>query len=125
MITLSKYESEVIYMTTFLDLLVIVFIVLVEVSFFCICLIFLTQNLKIKKISYYILSILCIYAGYIGIRISDGLFLAQTIIGGIICMISIVTSAKILITKDYGHKFKIAQFMIAITFIIGIFNAFI
>ena len=80
MITSSKHESEVIYMTTFLDLLVIVFIVLVTVSLLCICLMFLTRNLKIKKISYYILSILCIYAGYIGIRIGDGLFLTQTII---------------------------------------------
>ena len=112
-------------MTTFLDLLVIVFIVLVTVSLLCICLMFLTRNLKIKKISYYILSILCIYAGYIGIRIGDGLFLTQTIIGGIICMISIATSAMVLITKDYEHKFKIAQIIIAITFIIGILNAFI
>ena len=125
MITSSKHESEEIYMTTFLDLLVIIFIVLVTVCLFCICLMFLTRNLKIKKISYYILSILCIYAGYIGIRIGDGLFLAQTIIGGIICMISIVTSTMILITKDYEQKFKVAQFIISITFIIGILNAFI
>lgn len=125
MITLSKHESEVIYMTTFLDLLVIVFIVLVTVSLFFICLMFLTRNLIIKKISYYILSILSIYAGYIGIRIGDGLFLAQTIIGGIICMISIFTSTMILITKDYEQKFKVAQFIISITFIIGILNAFI
>ena len=104
MITSSKHESEEIYMTTFLDLLVIIFIVLVTVCLFCICLMFLTRNLKIKKISYYILSILCIYAGYIGIRIGDGLFLAQTIIGGIICMISIVTSTMILITKDYNER---------------------
>lgn len=125
MITSSKHESEEIYMTTFLDLLVIIFIVLVTVCLFCICLMFLTRNLKIKKISYYILSILCIYVGYIGIRIGDGLFLAQTIIGGIICMISIVTSTMILITKDYEQKFKVAQFIISITFIIGILNAFI
>lgn len=125
MITSSKHESEEIYMTTFLDLLVIIFIVLVTVCLFCICLMFLTRNLRIKKISYYILSILCIYAGYIGIRIGDGLFLAQTIIGGIICMISIVTSTMILITKDYEQKFKVAQFIISITFIIGILNAFI
>lgn len=95
MIISTKHESEVIYMNTFLDLLVIVFMVLVIVSLFCICLMFLTRNLELKKISYYILSILCIYAGYIGIRIGDGLFLAQTIIGGIIFMISIVTSAMI------------------------------
>ena len=125
MITSSKHESEEIYMTTFLDLLVIIFIVLVTVCLFCICLMFLTRNLKIKKISYYILSILCIYVGYIGIRIGDGLFLTQTIIGGIICMISIVTSTMILITKDYEQKFKVAQFIISITFIIGILNAFI
>ena len=125
MITSSKHESEEIYMTTFLDLLVIIFIVLVTVCLFCICLMFLTRNLKIKKISYYILSILCIYVGYIGIRIGDGLFLAQTIIGGIICMISIVTSTMILITKDYEQKFKVAQFIISITYIIGILNAFI
>lgn len=125
MITSSKHESEEIYMTTFLDLLVIIFIVLVTVCLFCICLMFLTRNLRIKKISYYILSILCIYVGYIGIRIGDGLFLAQTIIGGIICMISIVTSTMILITKDYEQKFKVAQFIISITFIIGILNAFI
>lgn len=125
MIISTKHESEVIYMNTFLDLLVIVFMVLVTVSLFCICLMFLTRNLELKKISYYILSILCIYAGYIGIRIGDGLFLTQTIIGGIICMISIVTSTMILITKDYEQKFKVAQFIISITFIIGILNAFI
>ena len=125
MITLSKHESEVIYMTTFLDLLVIVFIVLVTVSLFCICLMFLTRNLIIKKISYYILSILSIYAGYIGSRSGDGLFLSQTIIGGSRCMIIMFTTTMILRTKDYEQQFKVAQFIISITFIIGILNAFI
>lgn len=125
MITSSKYESEVIYMLTFLDSLVIVSMILIAISLLFLCLMFLARNLKIKKFSYYFLSILCIYVGYIGIRIGSGLFFAQTIIGWIVCIVSILASSMVLITKDYEKKFKIAQFIIAITFIIGIFNAFI
>ena len=99
-----------------LDLLVIVFMVLATGGLLSLCMMFLARNLRIKKICFYIIAVLGVYVGYIGIRIGSGLFLTQTVIG------AIVMTA---IDRNNEKKFKIAQYMVTVGVVAGMVNAFI
>ena len=108
-----------------LDLLVIVFMVLVTGGLLSLCMMFLARNLKIKRTCFYIMAVLGVYVGYIGIRIGSGLFLAQTVIGAIVSAISIGAIVLTAIDRSNEKKFKIAQYIVSVMLFVGMVNAFI
>ena len=64
-------------MLTSLDWLVIVFMIMVATSFLSLCLMFLVRRPHIKRVCFYIVVALSIYAASVGIRIRLGLFPIQ------------------------------------------------
>ena len=108
-----------------LDLLVIVFMVLAAVSLLALCLLFLVRNSRIKKVCFYIVAVLGVYTGYIGIRIGSIWFPVQTAVGVIAAVASI--AAIVLGAASIGNakKFMIAQVVAAASLLIGFINAFI
>lgn len=111
-------------MLNFLDLLVIVFMVLSAVSLLALVLMFLVRNVRIKKVCFYIVAALGIYAGSIGVRIGTFLFPVQTAVGVIAGAVSIAAIVLVLSRKGDEKKFKIAQIMASVALVIGIINAF-
>ena len=112
-------------MITFLDLLVIVFLELSVTSLLAICLMFLCKKILVKKICFYMVVLLGVFAALINIRMGNSLFPAQTIIGigiGILCIASFILQH---FSKGHEKKFLIARITSAIALLIGIFNAFI
>ena len=108
-----------------LDLLVSVFMVLAAVSLLALCLMFLVRNPRIKKVCFYIVAALGIYAGYIGVRISSFLFPVQTAIGVIAAAASFAAIILGVTGKHNERKFKIAQLIAAGSLLVGFANAFI
>lgn len=108
-----------------LDLLVIVFMVLATGGLLSLCLMFLARNVRVKKICFYIVAVLGMYTGYIGIRIGSGLFPVQTVIGAIVAVISIASIILTVIDRNNKKKFKIAQFIVTTGLVVGMINAFI
>ena len=111
-------------MLNFLDLLVVVFMVLAAASLLALCLMFLVRNPRIKKVCFYIVAALGIYAGSIGIRTGGFLFPGQTAIGVIAAAVSIAAVVLAIISKGDGKRFKIAQLMAAGALLAGIASAF-
>ena len=108
-----------------LDLLVIVFMVLVTGGLLSLCLMFLARNVRVKKICFYAVAALGIYAGYIGIRIGGGLFPVQTMIGAVVVVISIAAMIVNLMDRSNEKKFKMTQIVVTAAVVVGIMNAFI
>ena len=111
-------------MLTFLDLLIIVFMVLAAASLLALCLMFLVRNPRIKKVCFYIVAALGIYTGYVGVRIGQFLFLGQTIVGILVALVSIGAIVLAIVSKGDQKKFKIAQLIATGTLIVGMLNAF-
>ena len=111
-------------MLNFLDLIVIIFMVLAAASLLALCLMFLVRNPKIKKVCFYIVAALGIYAGSIGIRIGNFLFPGQTAIAVIAATVSIAAIILVVTSKGNEKKFKIAQLMATAGLIVGIASAF-
>lgn len=112
-------------MLNFLDLLVIVFMVLAAVSLLALCMMFLVRNPRIKKVCFYIVAALGIYAGSIGIRTGTSLFPVMTAIGVAAAAVSIAAIVLVATSKGNEKKFKIAQLMATAALIVGIVNAFL
>ena len=66
-------------MLTALDFLTLAFIGLFALSLLAVCLMFLARKPVARKVCFYIVVILCIYMAYVGLYISSGFFLRQTI----------------------------------------------
>ena len=111
-------------MLNFLDLLVIVFMVLAAASLLALCLMFLVRNPRIKKVCFYIVAALGIYAGSIGIRTGTFLFPTQTAVGVIAAAVSIAAIVLVIVSKGEEKKFKIARLMAAAALLVGIASAF-
>lgn len=112
-------------MLNFLDLLVVVFMVLSAVSLLALCLMFLVRNPRIKKICFYIVAALGIYAGSIGIRIGTFLFPVQTTVGVLAAAASIAAIVLVATSTGNEKKFKIARLMAAAALVVGMINAFL
>ena len=89
-------------MLTSLDWLVIVFMIMVATSFLSLCLMFLVRRPHIKRVCFYIVVALSIYAAAVGIA-------------------AIVIDRT---SKGDEKKLKIARIMAATTLVIGIINTF-
>lgn len=112
-------------MLNFLDLLVIVFMVLSAGSLLALCLMFLVRNPRVKKICFFIVAALGIYAGSIGIRIGTSLFPTQTAVGVLTAAVSIAAIVLVLTGKGDEKKARIARILAAASLVVGIANAFL
>lgn len=110
-------------MLNFLDLLVIVFMVLSALSLLAVCLMFLVRKPVIRKVCFYIVVALGIYAATIGARIGTFLFPMQTAIAlaaGAASIVALVLERRY---KGDDKKFLIARVVATAALVIGIFNA--
>lgn len=118
-------ESEVINMLTALDFLTLAFIGLSALSLLAVCLMFLVRKPVARKVCFYIVVILCIYMAYVGLYISSGFFLGQTIVAVIVGLTGIATVVLERLSNNDNKKFLIARILSAIALVIGMFNAFL
>lgn len=118
-------ESEVINMLTALDFLTLAFIGLFALSLLAVCLMFLARKPVARKVCFYIVVILCIYMAYVGLYISSGFFLRQTIVAVIVGLTGIATVVLERLSNNDNKKFLIARILSAIALVIGMFNAFL
>lgn len=118
-------ESEVINMLTALDFLTLAFIGLFALSLLAVCLMFLVRKPVARKVCFYIVVILCIYMAYVGLYISSGFFLGQTIVAVIVGLTGIATVVLERLSNNDNKKFLIARILSAIALVIGMFNAFL
>ena len=114
-------------MTTFLDLLIVVFMVFAALSLLALCLMFLVKKPIICKICFYIVVALGICAAVIGARMGLGAFFfpvqaAAAILAGL-------ASIGALVLQIVGRKneklFLAARIISAVALVVGILNAFI
>ena len=118
-------ESEVINMLTALDFLTLAFIGLSALSLLAVCLMLLVRKPVVRKVCFYIVVILCIYMAYVGLYISSGFFLGQTIVVVIVGLTGIATVVLERLSNNDNKKFLIARILSAIALVIGMFNAFL
>lgn len=118
-------ESEVINMLTALDFLTLAFIGLSALSLLAVCLMLLVRKPVVCKVCFYIVVILCIYMAYVGLYISSGFFLGQTIVAVIVGLTGIATVVLERLSNNDNKKFLIARILSAIALVIGMFNAFL
>lgn len=118
-------ESEVINMLTALDFLTLAFVGLSALSLLAVCLMFLVRKPVARKVCFYIVVILCISMAYVGLYISSGFFLGQTIVAVIVGLTGIATVVLERLSNNDNKKFLIARILSAIALVIGMFNAFL
>lgn len=111
-------------MVTFLDAIVLIFMVLSAMSLLALCLMFLVRKPRLRKICFYIVVVLGIYAATIGIRIGKFWFPMQTavaVLAGIGSMVAFVIERR---SKNNEKNFLIARIVSAAALVVGICNAF-
>ena len=118
-------ESEVINMLTALDFLAMAFVGLSALSLLAVCLMLLVRKPVVCKVCFYIVVIFCIYMAYVGLYISSGFFLGQTIVAVIVGLTGIATVVLERLSNNDNKKFLIARILSAIALVIGMFNAFL
>jgi len=111
-------------MFTFLDLLVIVFMVLTAASLLSICLMFLSRKPLLKKISFYIVVALGIFVCSVSLRILSAMFPVQFAFGIAMGVVSIAALMLELLSKGDHKKARIAHIMAAVSLVAGVINAF-
>lgn len=111
-------------MLTFLDLLVIVFMALAAASLLAVCLMFFVRNMKVKKVCFYFVVALSIYACSISIRMFWPLFPIQLALGIGLGAMSVAAFILERLSKGDVKKFTIARIMAAVALVLGIINAF-
>ncbi len=112
-------------MLTFLDLIVVVFMVLTAASLMAACLMFLVRNPKLRRICFYVVVALGVYTATVGARIGSFLFPMQTavaVLGGAASIAALVMERR---NKDNERKFLIARILSAAALVVGICNAFL
>ena len=112
-------------MLTALDFLTLAFIGLSALSLLAVCLMLLVRKPVVRKVCFYIVVILCIYMAYVGLYISSGFFLGQTIVAVIVGLTGIATVVLERLSNNDNKKFLIARILSAIALVIGMFNAFL
>ena len=112
-------------MNTFLDLMIVVVLGLVALSLLSLCLMFLTRKPKLKKVCFFIVVALGIYACTIGLRIFRFGFPLQTILCLAMGALSIIALVLELRSKDNAKKSKIARILATVALVVGMINAFL
>lgn len=113
-------------MTTFLDLLIVVFMVLAALSLLALALMYLVKNTTVKKICFYIVAALGIYCCYVGIRVMWlSSFYGQLTIAVLMGILSVAALVVGILSKDNKRMFLIARIMATVALIVGMINAFV
>ena len=120
--TLNKNEREDFNMFNSLDLLVIVFVVLTAATLLSGCLMFLMRNRSVRRVCFYIVSVLGIYLGSVGAYIGFGMFPLQTLIGiaAILACIGAIVLERV--KKNDDKMFLIVRIVSAVSLVIALFN---
>lgn len=110
-------------MLTFLDLLIIVSMVLIAMSFLSLVLMFLVKNKKVQHVCFYIAVALSLYIGYVGIQINWLGFFHQAILAAALALVSVGALVWSLIKKNDDKAFLYARIAAAAALVIGTCNA--
>ena len=110
-------------MFTSLDLLVVVGMGLVAATLLSLCLMFLLKNKTAKRVFFYIVAALGLYASTIGIRIGfSGWFPEQIGLGVLTALMSIGAFVLERVCKGDEKKLRIARIVAAAALVLGIAN---
>ena len=113
-------------MFTFLDLLIVVFMVLLALALVTIPLMFLLKNKTAKKICFYVVTALALYVAYGGMRIGlVGSFDSQLLLGLFVGLVSIASLVVSLVLRKNEKVFLITRIASASVLVLGMLNAFI
>lgn len=110
-------------MLTFLDLLVIVFMVLAAMSLLAVALMFLVRNEKVKRVCLFVTAALGVYVGSVSVRtmwLDAPLQMWLGIILGIVGVAAVVLELK---AKDNAKLHKLARILAAAALVAGMINA--
>lgn len=110
-------------MFTFLDLLVVVFMVLGALSLLSVLLLFLVRNEKVKKVCFFVTAVLGIYIGTVSARIMWLDAPVQMVLGILFSLVSIAAVVLELRAKDNAKLHKIAHIVAAASLVVGMINS--
>ena len=111
-------------MVTFLDAIVLIFMVLTALSLLALCLMFLVRKPMVRKVCFYMVVVLGIYAATVGVRIGQIYFPVQTTVAILAGIGSIAAFVLERLSKQNEKKFFIARILAAVALVVGICNAF-
>lgn len=111
-------------MFTFLDLLVVVFMVLIAATLLSLCLMFLLKNKTAKRVCFYIVLALALYLSTVGFRIGiGGWFETQIAVSVLTVLLCIGTLVLERVKAGNDKAFLVARVMSAATIVIALMNA--
>ena len=111
-------------MFTFLDLLVVVFMVLAALGLMAVCLMFLVRKPIVRKVCFYMTVALSVFAAYAGMRIGGSLFPTQTAVAVIAGLAGIAALVFERLSKGDEKKFLFSRILSAAALVVGMVNAF-
>lgn len=111
-------------MFTFLDILVVVFLVAAAAGLLAVSLMFLTRNKLIRRICLYVSVALSLFAFYGCVSICWPYFLGQFIFGAVLAAVSIGAVVLERLSKAEGKLFLAARIMAAAALVLGLANTF-
>lgn len=109
---------------TALDALVIVFMVMTGVSVLGLIFMYLVKNEKLKKVVFYILSILGMAIAWMNAMSTPASYMHESIIGWGFGALSVLALLIQVCGKD-EKKFQIARLMVTVSVIAGMLNLFV
>ena len=112
-------------MTTFLDLLFVVVLALAAVSLLAIALMFLVKNKTVKKVCFYLVTLMAVYIGYVGFRINFPGFASQMVLAVLMALIAIAALILERVSKAPTGHFLLARVLASAALVTGMINAFI
>ena len=111
-------------MTTFLDLLIVVVMVLSAASLLAMALMFLVKSKKVQHAFFYLVVALGIYMGYVGFRILSPTVIWQTGLAVLMALTSLGALMLERLRKGNEKMFLIAKIAASAALVVGMFNAF-
>ena len=112
-------------MDTFLDLLIVVVLALAAVSLVAIVLMFLVKNDRVRRVCLWIVAVLGIYIGYVGIRINFPGFLSEVLLAAAMALTGIGAVVLERLSKGNEKRFLTARIMASAALLVGLLNAFV
>ena len=112
-------------MTTFLDLLIVVALVMVAASLVAVALMFLVKNRIVKRICLYLAAALGIYLSYVGLYIFWPMYTGQAVLALLTGLASIGAIVLERLSKDSSKRLLTAEVMVSAALIIGMLNVFV
>ena len=108
-------------MLTFLDLLIVVFMVVAAAGLLAVSLMFLVRNKKVRKVCLYLAAALGIYTMTVAVRICWPEYFGQVVLGVILALAAVAAIVLERLSVKNEKLFLIARILAAVG---GIVNAF-